>query len=277
MESTSQVSKRGVDVLKGILKADSVEEQFRNALGKSSQAFVASIISLYNGNPLLQQCEPRQVVMEALKAATLGLPIDPNLGFSWVIPYNNSFKLPNGSYEKRMTPTFQIGSKGYIQLAMRTGQYRTINSDVVYEGEMQTVDKLTGEINFQGERKNDKVTGYFAYMEMLNGFSKTLYMSREQVETHAKRHSKGYNSKSSPWGSDFDEMALKTVVKRLLSKYGYLSIEMAGAVSDETNGDAMTDRDRAIESSDTQVIDIDEMQEESPSPEQAPENEPPPY
>lgn len=277
MESTSQVSQRGVDVLKGILKADSVEEQFRNALGKSSQAFVASIISLYNGNPLLQQCDPKQVVMEALKAATLSLPIDPNLGFSWVIPYNNSFKLPDGRYEKRMTPTFQIGSKGYIQLAMRTGQYRTINSDVVYEGEMQTVDKLTGEINFQGERKSDKVIGYFAYMEMLNGFSKTLYMSREQVETHAKRFSKSYNSKLSSWVSDFDEMALKTVLKRLLSKYGYLSIEMAGAVSDETSGDTMTDRDRAIESSDTHVIDIDEIQEESPTPKKEPENEPPPY
>lgn len=277
MEATSQVSKRGVDVLKGILKADSVEEQFRNALGKSSQAFVSSIISLYNGSPLLQQCNPKQVVMEALKAATLGLPIDPNLGFSWVIPYNNSVKLPDGRYEKQMTPTFQIGSRGYIQLAMRTGQYRTINADIVYEGELQKVDKLTGEINFQGERKSDNVIGYFAYMEMLNGFSKTLYVTKDQVEAHAKRFSKSYNSKSSPWSSDFDEMALKTVVKRLLSKYGYLSIEMAGAVSDETNGDAMIDRDRAIESSEAQVIDIDDAQEGSPDPQQEPEEDQPPY
>lgn len=262
MEPNTQVSRRGVDVLKSILKADSVEEQFRNALGKSSPAFVASIISLYNGNTMLQQCDPSQVVKEALKAAVLNLPIDQNLGFAWVIPYNNSVKTTDGRYEKRMTPTFQIGSKGYVQLAMRTGQYRTINADVVYDGELQKVDKLTGEINFQGEKKSDKVIGYFAYIEMLNGFSKTLYVTKEQIEAHAKRFSKSYNSKSSPWTSDFDEMAIKTVVKRLLSKFGYLSIEMAGAMANDTESDSISDRDKAIESSTTQVIDIDDVQHE---------------
>lgn len=262
MEPNIQTSRRGVDILKSILKADSVEEQFRNALGKSSQAFVASIISLYNGNTMLQQCDPSQVVKEALKAAVLNLPIDQNLGFAWVIPYNNSVKTSDGRYEKIMSPAFQIGSKGYVQLAMRTGQYKTINADVVYDGELQKVDKLTGEINFQGEKKSDTVIGYFAYIEMLNGFSKTLYVTKEQIEAHAKRFSKSYNSKSSPWVSDFDEMAIKTVVKRLLSKFGYLSIEMAGAISNDTESDSMLDRDKAIESSATQVIDIDDVQHE---------------
>ena len=166
-----------VDVLKNMLNAPSVMEQFNNALAKSAPTFVASVIDLYNGDTNLQQCEPKAVVMEALKAAVLKLPINKALGYAFIIPFNNSVKDDKGNWVKKMVPTFQMGYKGYIQLAMRTGQYRTINADVVYEGELRKANKLTGEIAFDGEKKSDKVVGYFCYFELLNGFSKTLYMT----------------------------------------------------------------------------------------------------
>lgn len=180
-----------VDVLKGIMNADSVQEQFRNALGKHADAFIASVIDLYNGDTALQQCNPKQVVMEALKAATLRLPINKALGYAYIIPYKNSKKDESGKWIKVYEPTFQMGYKGYIQLAMRTGEYKTLNADAVYEGELRKANKLTGEIAFDGEKKSDKVIGYFCYFELLNGFSKTLYMTVEQIANHAKRYSKG--------------------------------------------------------------------------------------
>ncbi len=182
--------RKPVDILKSMMSAESVQEQFKNALGKNSATFVASVIDLYNGDSNLQLCNPKQVVMEALKAATLHLPINKALGYAFIIPFKNSKKDEKGNWIKVYEPTFQMGYKGYIQLAMRTGQYRTINADVVYDGELRKVNKLTGEIAFDGERKSDKVIGYFCYFELMNGFSKTLYMTVEQMANHAKRYSK---------------------------------------------------------------------------------------
>lgn len=236
---------RGIDVLKNILAAPSIQEQFKNALAENSGAFTASIIDLYNSDNTLQTCEPKTVVMEALKAATLKLPINKALGFSYLVPYYNSQKQADGSWLKVMVPTFQLGYKGYIQLAMRTGQYKTINADLAYDGEVRTVNKLTGEIAFDGERKSDKVSGYFCYFELLNGFSKTLYMTAEQVKAHAQKYSKSYSGKSSPWQTEFDSMAMKTVIRLLLSKYGYLSIEMQGALNADVEPDG--DRDEKVQ------------------------------
>lgn len=243
--------KKKVDVLTGMLAAPSVMKQFENALGKSANAFFASIIDLYNGDTNLQECEPSEVIKEALKAAILKLPINKNLGFAYIIPFNNSIKV-NGVWTKKKVPTFQLGYKGYIQLAMRTGQYRTINADVVYEGELQKVSKLTGEISFDGEKTSDKTIGYFCYLELLNGFSKTLYITVEGVAHHAKKYSKGLDKdttvesliklanlpfnpddKKVGWIGNFHGMAIKTVIRLLLSKYGYLSIEMQEAFSND--------------------------------------------
>ena len=196
---------------------------------------MASVIDLYNGDTNLQNCEPKEVVMEALKAAVLKLPINKSLGFAYIIPYSNSVKLPDGNWTKKIQAGLQIGYKGFIQMAMRTGQYRFINADIVYEGEIRDVNKLTGEIDFKGEKKSDKVVGYFAYIELLNGFSKTLYMTKERVSAHAKKYSKSFDGKNSPWTNHYDEMALKTVLKNLLSHYGFLSVEMMTAFdNDET-------------------------------------------
>ena len=235
--AVATTNKQRVDVLKSIIAAPSVQEQFRNALAENSGAFIASIIDLYNGETSLQSCDPKMVVMEALKAASLKLPISKALGFSYIVPYYS---------KKVLTPTFQLGYKGYIQLAMRTGQYKTINADVAYEGEVRTVNKLTGEIAFDGDKKSSKVAGYFCYFELLNGFSKTLYMTAEQVKAHAQKYSKSFSSENSIWKSNFDSMALKTVIRLLLSKYGYLSIEMQDALN--TDVEPADERDSKVSS-----------------------------
>ena len=259
--------------LKKVLNADSVQEQFKNAMGKAAPAFIASVIDLFNSDNKLRECNPTQVVAEALKAAVLKLPINKSLGFAYIIPYNNSYpkkdqygrdmidQKGNKIWEKKMEPTFQLGYKGYIQLAMRTGQYRTLNADVAYDGEVRKVSKLTGEIAFDGEKKADKVIGYFCYFELLNGFSKTLYMTVDQMAKHAKRYSKGLkkevtveqlialadmpvstdDSKTVGWLGNFHSMGIKTVVRNLLSKYGYLSIEMQSAIADDLRSEEWAD------------------------------------
>lgn len=255
-----------VDLLKRVLNAESVKTQFTNAMGKSAPAFLASIIDLFNTDPNLAKCDPNQVVCEALKAAVLKLPINKALGFAYILPYNNSRKDKNGNWVKVMEPAFQMGYKGYIQLAMRTGNYRTINADAVYEGEIKSVNKLTGEIDLSGVRVSDKVLGYFCYFRLLNSYDKTLYMTVEQMAKHAKRYSKGLGrdvtvdslialagqpmdaeSKVVGWLGNFHGMALKTVIRLSLSKYGYLSIDMQNAFVDDQEGDTAEIRDNVVQ------------------------------
>ncbi|MGI6078997.1 MAG: recombinase RecT [Fastidiosipilaceae bacterium] len=240
-----------VQRLKNIISAESVQEQFRNALQDGAPLFVASLIDIYSNDKYLQQCQPQAVIMEALKAATLKLPINKNLGFAYIVPYKNS----KGQSE----PQFQIGYKGYIQLAMRTGQYKYINADVVYEGELKGNNKVTGEIDLTGEAISEKVIGYFAYIETVNGFKKTIYWSKERVIAHAKRYSKSFNIKSSAWQTNFDEMALKTMLRNLLSKYGVMSVEMMNAFTadsaDERTPEAQVE-DEIRENANSEVIDI---------------------
>jgi len=259
--------------LKNVLNTDSVKEQFKNALGKNADTFIASVIDLFNSDSKLRECNPNQVVMEALKAAVLHLPINKSLGFAYIIPYSNSYPKKDEYgrdmigqdgkkiWEKKLEPTFQLGYKGYIQLAMRTGQYRTLNADVVYDGEVRKVSKLTGEIAFDGEKKSDKVIGYFCYFELLNGFAKTLYMTVDQMANHAKRYSKGLkkevtvdqlkaladlpvstdDNKTVGWLGNFHSMGVKTVVRNLLSKFGYLSVEMQTAIADDMRSEEWAD------------------------------------
>lgn len=263
---------RQIDVLKSVLNAPSVQEQFTNALKDHKDAFVASIIDLYNSDNQLQACNPKQVVSEALKAATMNLPINRALGFAYIVVFNNSVKQSDGTWIKVPTPTFVPGYKGYIQLAMRTGQYRTINADVVYEGEVRKVNKLTGEIAFDGEKTSDRVVGYFCYFELLNGFAKTLYMTVHDMATYAKRYSPSLKaattvemleqlantttvSKKVGWEGNFNDMALKTVIRKLLSKYGYLSVEMQGAMANDD--EQSYQHDTMLENANSQVVNID--------------------
>ena len=232
-----------VDELKAILSNEKVRKQFENALSGSCDLFVASLIDVYSTDSYLQNCTPRSVAMEALKAATLRLPINKSLGFAWIVPYKD-------------VATMQIGYKGYIQLAQRTGQYRYLNAGIIYEGMTVKRDLLTGEVEISGEKKKDKATHYFFYMELLNGFKKTICWTADEVTAHAKRYSPSFNSKkTSPWKTNFDDMALKTMVRQGLSKYGIMSVEMASAMQadrdDEASAQAEVNENMASE-----VIDI---------------------
>lgn len=301
---------RPVDMLKKVMSADSIKAQFQNALGKNSNSFIASVIDLFNGDTNLQKCNPNQVVSECLKAAVLHLPISKALGFAFVIPYKSRKKSyvqqADGSYKEEWgdvyTPTFQIGYKGLIQLAMRTGRYRTINADAVYEGELRKGSKLTGYYDFDGDRISDKVIGYFCYFELTNGFSKTLYMSVEAMAAHAKQYSKALSgkeitvdsllnlanlpmapdSKAVGWLGNFHGMAIKTTIRNLLSKYGYLSVEMERAFNYESESDEKAieiSADHQIGSSangmESNVIDVETTTFEDVSNQEAPQVETP--
>ncbi|MDY6910767.1 MAG: recombinase RecT [Chloroflexota bacterium] len=224
-EDQKSIVTRQTDKLKQVMIQPSIQEQFRNALGENSGLFVSSLIDLYASDKYLQQCNPSKVAMEALKAATLKLPINKSLGFAYVIPYKNK-----GQQE----PQFQIGYKGLIQLAQRSGKYRYINAGPVKEGQIKHRDRLTGEIEI-GEPTGPNAVGYFAMIETINGFRKVVYWSLEEVKAHAKRFSKSYNSNYSPWKTDFDAMATKTVLKHLLSKYGIMSIDMAHVMEQDND------------------------------------------
>lgn len=214
-----------INNLKVAMNEDFVQNQLKNSLAENSGAFAASLIDLYTGEKSLQECEPKLVILQAMKAAILKLPINKSLGFAWIVAYKG-------------VPSFQIGYKGLIQLALRTGQYRFINAAPVYEGEFKTANKLTGEFDLTGTAKSETIVGYFAYIELLNGFSKTLYMSKERVTVHAAKYSKSYSYQGSPWKTEFDAMAIKTVLRNLLTHYGYLSVEMANAIETDTDQDA---------------------------------------
>lgn len=199
------------------------QKRFEAILGQKAQGFISSVINLVNNDKYLKAADPQSVFMSAVVAATLDLPVDKNLGFASIIAYGNKAQ-------------FQVGYKGFVQLAIRTGLYRTINATEVYEGELQSVNRLTGEILFdQTKRVSDKVVGYAAYFRLMNGFEKTKYMTAEEIESHAKRYSKNYRSSKGEtvWQTHFHQMALKTVLKYLLSHYGILSVEMHRAVASD--------------------------------------------
>ncbi len=222
-ENNKQIKpKTPASIMGTILNAQSTKKLLQNTLKENAGAFSASVLDLYNTDRTLQECDPRAVFGECLKAASLKLPINKQLGFAYVIPYKGK-------------PQFQIGYKGLIQLALRTRAYKYINADVVYEGEFKGSDKLTGQIDISGEAKSDTVVGYFAYIETIDGFKKALYWDKEKVTAHAKKFSKSYSSPNSVWTSNFDAMAIKTVLRNLLTKSGCMSIEMTNAFEAEDN------------------------------------------
>lgn len=130
-----------------------------------------------------------------------------------------------------------MADKGYIQLAQRSGQYKYINADIVYEGEKVNYDRVTGMLVIEGEAKSEKAIGYFAYFQLLNGFEKAVYWSKEKVLAHAKRFSKQYGNKNGSWQTNFDAMALKTVIRNIISKYGIMSVEFANTLAAESVDD----------------------------------------
>lgn len=243
-------AKSPANMMRDIVNHTATKKLLQDSLKENADAFSASIIDLYNSDTYLQKCPPKQVFAECLKAVSLKLPISKQLGFAYVIPYGK-------------TAQFQLGYKGMIQLCMRTGAYKFINADVVYEGEFKSSDKLTGEVDLSGERISDKVVGYFAYIETINGFKKALYWSKEKVTAHAQKFSKSYNSTNSVWKTNFDSMAIKTVLRNLLSKYGVMSVEMANAMQAEDEPAAPIDETADLEIETSAEI-SDEVSNEAP-------------
>lgn len=218
--------------MSNLLSNGAVKDLLAKTLADNAGTFTASLIDLYGTDTYLQNCQPKAVMQEALKAVSLKLPINKQLGFAYIVPRK---------IHDEWTPVFQIGYKGLIQLAMRSGIYKHINADVVYEGEQVSYNRITGEATIAGEATSGNAIGFFAYIETLNGFSKCLYWTKQRVIEHANRYSDSYKKGSKIWRDNFDEMAIKTVLSNLLKRYALLSVDMAlaDAVADDAKGDSV--------------------------------------
>jgi recombinase, phage recT family len=226
MDNTNKLAKKnngtvGQATLKSMINDERTKNKFKEMLGNKAAGFLTSLMNTTNGNAQLQQADPNSILKAGAIAATLDLPIDPNLGFAYIVPYNNK-----GKNEAQ----FQMGYKGFVQLAIRTGQYKRINVTELYEGQFESYDPITDELKYNlDNRLSDEITHYVAYFQTINGFEKYNVMSKEEIENHAKKFSKTYSYKGSSWQTNFNTMAKKTVLKLLLSKFGILSIEMQTA------------------------------------------------
>lgn len=220
MENTPKIT------TKSLFAQDNVRAKFEELLGKRAPQFITSVLQIASQNEMLAKADPMSIYNSACVSATLDLPLNNNLGFAYIVPYNN--RQPDGS--TKVVAQFQIGYKGFIQLAQRSGQFRTISATPIFEGQIKSYNRLTGiEFDFSGQT-SEKVLGYAAYFSLINGFEKTFFMTVDELKKHGLRFSKTFNNKNSLWQNDFDSMAQKTVLKLLLSKYAPLSVEMQKAV-----------------------------------------------
>lgn len=208
----------------------SVKTKFEELLGKRAPAFITTVLQIVNSNSLLAKAEPSSIFNAAATAATLDLPINNNLGFAYIIPYNQKYKDGNGNWQSKQVAQFQLGYKGFIQLAQRSGQFKTISATPIYEGQLISSNPLTGfEFDFT-KRISEVIVGYAAYFKLINGFEKTLYMTISEMNAHGAKFSKSYGNSDSIWKKDPIGMGNKTVIKLLLSKFAPLSIEMQTAI-----------------------------------------------
>lgn len=203
--------------VKSLFSNDHVRAKFQELLGKRSSAFLTSVLQAVSSNDLLQKVDPMSIYHAATIAATLDLPVNQNLGFSYLIPYKDKCQ-------------FQLGWRGLVQLALRSGQFNRISTTEIYEGQVKEENPLTGYVFDFTAKRSDKIIGYAAYFRLINGFEATYYMTVDQVLAHAKRFSQTFKKGYGLWVDDRDSMAKKTVLKLLLSKYAPLSIEMQKAV-----------------------------------------------
>lgn len=213
--------------LKSMLQTDSVKQRLEQCLGDKANGFATSMLALVAQDKLLAESEPTSILQSAMTAATLDLPIQKDLGFAWIIAYRDNKK-------NQVTAQFQMGYKGFIQLALRTGQYASLNAEAVpsaaYKGRDDVGEPI---IDWDEIDKGGQIAGYAFAFKLVNGFSKKAYWSKAKVEAHAKRFSQSFRKGYGPWKDDFDAMALKTVVKNTLNKWGILSVEMQKALDED--------------------------------------------
>ena len=221
----------GLNELKKFFNSAGVQKKFEEILGKKSTGFVSSLMQIVASSDKLQRADPVSLYQSAAMAATMDLPLNINLGFAYIIPYD--LKQSDGS--KKVVAQFQMGYKGFKQLALRTSQFKTIHATDVREGEIKKHDRLTGEIEFEwveneSERLKLPIVAYVSYFKLLNGYEQTFLMYMDKVKEHAKKYSKTYNLSNGLWSTSFDDMALKTVTKLNLSKNAPLSIDLQNAI-----------------------------------------------
>lgn len=244
-EEAQQVNARSLD-LKGLLSTPTLKKKFEQVLNKKAPQFMASLLNLYGGDPNLQAAEPLSIVSSALVAASLDLPVDKNLGYAWIVPFYDHKK----GYKAAQ---FQLGYKGYIQLALRSGQYKAMNVIDVHEGELKKWNRLTEELELDLEAaESEKVIGYCGYFRLVNGFEKTVYWTKDEVEAHRIKFNKAKDKQSlnNVWRSDYDAMAKKTVIRNLLGKWGILSIDMQTALTKDVDSEVVAEES-------PEVIDVD--------------------
>lgn len=247
----------GLQKFNAMLENTRTQEYLTNVLGEKKQTFVSNMVALVSSNKALSECDPSTIMFSCLKATALSLPLDPSLGLAWVLPYKDN-------KNNTTVATFQLGAKAYIQLALRTAQYRKINVRDVREGEIVGEDFVSGEMQFKKlgkDRSNAPIIGYVAMFELINGFSKQLYMSVEELDAHAKRFSQTYRKGYGLWSDKEMRPAMmeKTILKRLLSKYGVLSVEMEQAIKSDSAVLGENDAVRYIDNEEN-AIDLNKAQ-----------------
>lgn len=230
-------------LLNSIIDSNGMRRRFEELLGKRTPQFLSSIVTLINADDGLKRAlqeSPMTVIQSALKAATFDLPIEPSLGYAYIVAFKNNKKLPDGSWAKVYEATFIPGYKGLEQLCLRTGAYARVPDAVdVREGELLSYDRLTGDCEFrwvedEDEREKLPIVGYAGYFRLKNGAEKTIYMTVKQIQAHELKNRKG-DKMGKGWREDFDAMARKTVIRRLAGKYGLMSIEYRDGDKDTVN------------------------------------------
>lgn len=284
----AQPSQKAVAVknFQAVMNNSYYQSLLQSSLKENKGAFCTSLMEIFSSDEKLLQCKPNDLMAEALKAASLRLPLNKQLGQAYLLPFKN---------KGVMTPTLVIGTKGYLQLAMRTGKYETINADVVYEGEFNHYDKVTGKLDLSGAQISNTPIGYFAYFKKKDGLTKLLYMTLDEVCRYAKQYSPTvkFNDKVDAeklkemalkqaangsgegvgWYSNFESMAIKTVLRRLLSKWGELSIESNDITNLDEAPSAIVQRDEefaeaknviTVNADTGEVLNAEEVHDEQP-------------
>lgn len=259
------MANNNLPALKNALNTESVKNKFNEMLGKKSAGFMTSITSVVQNSDLLQKAEVNSIILAAAQAASLDLPINPNLGFAAIIPFNDK-------KSGRCVATFQIMRDGWVDLCLRTGQFEYIANEIVYEGELVEKNRFTDTYVFdETKRKSDKIIGYMASFKLTNGYRKTVYMSVEEIKAHGKQYSQTYRKNFGLWVDNFNAMALKTTLKMLLKKFAPKSIEsIAKAIeSDQASFEGNIDNstpvyvDNAKETKETaETVDFEEVSDD---------------
>lgn len=212
------MSDNNLPQLKSALNAPSVRQKFEEMLGKRSSQFMTSITSVVSNNALLQKADVNSIIMGSAVAASMDLPLNANLGYAALVPFNSK----DGCFAQ-----LQVMVKGWTELFLRSGQCQSIICETVYEGQLVKKNKFTGEYVFDEDAKtSDKIIGFMAYFRLTNGFEKYEYMTIEEIKAHAQKFSQTFRRGSGIWKEHFEEMAKKTVLKRLITKWAPKSIEM---------------------------------------------------